>query len=78
MKYSDHLTIFSEEMHTDMKEEIIFFHQVANGDVQSIEKNISDRKFRTMGGMGASFRRSAYQYKISYGCHCCHCCQSMH
>ena len=52
MKYSDHLTIFSEEMHTDMKEEIIFFHQVANGDVQSIEKNISDRKFRTMGGMG--------------------------
>ena len=52
MKYSDHLTIFSEEMHTDMKEEIIFFHQIANGDVQSIEKNISDRKFRTMGGMG--------------------------
>ena len=52
MDYLHILSTLSEDMHAGIQEEILFFHQVASGDVSAIEKNIKDRKFRTMEGMG--------------------------
>ncbi len=52
MKYSEISEIHNEEMHRDIKEEILFFHKAANGDIKAIRENIEQRRFRDPEGVG--------------------------
>ena len=41
------------DMHRDMKEEILFFHRAACGDIYAIRQNIAERRFRDGSGVGS-------------------------
>ncbi len=42
----------SDDLHRDVKDEILFFHNAANGDIPAIRQNISSRAFRDGSGVG--------------------------
>ena len=52
MKYSDIYNHDNNELHRDVKEEILFFHSAVKGDMKAIQKNIEDRRFRDQNGVG--------------------------
>ncbi len=52
MNLSNYYESTENEMHRDIKEEILFFHKAANGDIPAIRKNIAEHRFRDSSGVG--------------------------
>ena len=52
MNYLDLLENGNDEMHRDIREEVIFFRQCAAGDIYAVKQNIEDHRFRDSTGVG--------------------------
>ena len=52
MNYLDLLENDIDEMHRDVREEVLFFRKCAAGDIYAVKQNVEEHRFRDSTGVG--------------------------